>query len=137
MLNASVKKFKHAEVGDSVLIPISQPDKVSSLGPRNIIGCITSRSDSTYSIGTNQGTLAVNYCRNQFEVCPTNILSIDSIPAGTISQTEAMQSASLGICNSSACRCKHCKTQRCPCKKSNRSCNTKCHKGHTCFNKYV
>ena len=66
MLKASTKKFKQAQVGDSVLIPISQPDKISSLGPRNILGCITSRDDSMYSIGTSQGTLAVSYSRNQF-----------------------------------------------------------------------
>ena len=120
MLNTASKKFKEAEVGDSVLIPISQPDKVHSLGPRNILGCITSRNESTYSIGTTQGRLAVNYSRNQFELCPTNLLPLDSIPPRTVTQTEAMQSASLGISNSSACRCKHCKTQRCPCKKSGR-----------------
>ena len=77
----SSKKFKQAQVGDSVLIPISQPDTISSLGPHNTLGCITSRYGSTYSIGTSQGTLAVSYSRNQFEVCPTNLLSIDSIPA--------------------------------------------------------
>ena len=39
MLNASSKKFKQAQVGHSVLIPISQPYKISSLCPRNILGC--------------------------------------------------------------------------------------------------
>ena len=64
MLNASSKKFKHAQVGDSVLIPISKPDKISSLGHRNILGCITSGDDSTYSIGASQGTLAGSHNRN-------------------------------------------------------------------------
>ena len=137
MLNTASKKFKEAEVGDSVLIPISQPDKVHSLGPRNILGCITSRDESTYSIGTTLGTLAVNYSRNQFELSPTNLLPLDSIPPRTVTQTEAMQSSSLGISNSPTCRCKHCKTQRCPCKKSGRSCNTKCHRGQVCLNKHV
>ena len=49
MLKSASKRFKHAEVGDSVLIPISQPDKMHSLGPRNILGCITSRDESSYS----------------------------------------------------------------------------------------
>ena len=136
MLNASSKKFKQAQVGDSVLIPISQPDKISSLGPRNILGCISSRDDSTYSIGRSQGTLAVSYSRNQYEVCPTNLLSVDSIPVVTITQTKAMQSVSLGVADCSACKCKNCTTQRCACRKAGRSCNTKCHKGHSCFNKY-
>ena len=52
MLNTASKKFKEAVVGDSVLIPNSQPDKVYSLGPRITLGCITSRDESTYSIGT-------------------------------------------------------------------------------------
>ena len=43
MLNTASKRFKHAEVGDSVLIPISQPDKIQCLGPRNILGCISLR----------------------------------------------------------------------------------------------
>ena len=47
-------------MGDFVPIPISQPDKISALGPRNILGCITSRDDFTYSIGISQGTLAVS-----------------------------------------------------------------------------
>ena len=69
-----------------------------------ILGRITSRDDSTYSIGTSQGTLAVSYSRNQFEVYPTNLLSVDSIPAVTITQTKAMQSVSLGVADCSACK---------------------------------
>ncbi|KAI6660629.1 hypothetical protein LOD99_10361 [Oopsacas minuta] len=53
-----------------------------------------------------------------------------------VSQTGAMQNASLGL-SDSACRCKHCKTLRYPCKKSGRSCNTKYQKGHTRFNKFA
>ena len=98
MLNTASKRFKHAEVGDSVLIPISQPDKIQSLGPRNILGCITSRDDSSYSIGTIQGTQAVNYSRFQFELCPTKLMSLESIPPVTISrqqQCRVLLSASL------------------------------------------
>ena len=65
VLNTASKRFKLAEVGDSVIIPISQPDKVHSLCPRNILGCITSRDESSYSIGTNQGTLAVKDTSDQ------------------------------------------------------------------------
>ena len=52
MLNSSSKKFKPAHIGNTVMIPISEPDKVNSLGPRNIIGCITGKDDSTYTVGT-------------------------------------------------------------------------------------
>ena len=135
MLNSSSKKLKPAHIGNTVIIPISEPDKVNSLGPRNIIGCITDKDDSTYIVGTSQGTISVAYTRNQFELCPSNLLSIESVPPETVTQTEVTQSASLGITNGSSCRCKFCKTQRCPCKKSGRACNTKRHKGHCCFNK--
>ena len=39
MLNTSSKKFKQAQVGDSVFISISLVDKIIFLGLRNI-GCI-------------------------------------------------------------------------------------------------
>ena len=135
MLNSSSNKFKPAYIGNTVIIPISEPDKVKSLGPRNIIGCITGKDDSTYTVGTSQGTISVAYTRNQFELCHSNLLSIESVPPETVTQTEVTQSASLGITNGSSCRCKFCKTQRCPCEKSGRACNSKCHKDHSCFNK--
>ena len=59
----------------------------------------------------------------------------DSVPSSTITQTAAMRNASFGIVGGAFCRCKFCKTYRCPCKKASRGCNTKCHKGQRCFNK--
>ena len=136
MLNTSSKKLRPAEVGDIVVIPIAQPDKVNSLGPRNMLGCITEKGETTYRVGTSQGTLSVGYTRNQFELCSTNLLARDSVPDVTITQTQAMQSELLGISSGSACRCRHCKTLRCPCKKASRNCNSKCHRGNTCFNRH-
>ena len=136
MLNASSKRVKQAEIGDNILIPIAQPDKINSLGPRNMLACITEKGESTYRVGTSQGNLSVEYTRNQFDLCPVNLLTSESVPDTVISQTQAMQSASLGFSTGSACLCRHCKTLRCPCKKASRNCNSKCHKGHTCFNKF-
>ena len=97
-------EFKLQEVNASsyrntILVPISEPDKVNSLGLRNISGCITGKDDSTYTVGTSQGTISVSYTRNQFELCPSNLLSIESVPSETVTQTEVTQSASLGITN--------------------------------------
>ena len=61
MLKASNKKFKPAEIGETVLIPISQPDKMSSIGPRNIIGRITKEQDSLYTIATTHGTISTGF----------------------------------------------------------------------------
>ena len=42
--SSSNKRSKSVvEVGESVLIPIARPDTMSSIGPRNITGCITGR----------------------------------------------------------------------------------------------
>ena len=49
MLNTSSKKLRPAEVGDTVVIPIAQPDKVNSLGPRNMLGCITGKGGDSIS----------------------------------------------------------------------------------------
>ena len=80
------------------------------LGPRNILGFLTSRDDSTYFIGTSQGTLVVNYSRNQFEVSPTILLSVDFILAVAITQTKEMQSVLLGVADCSACKSKNYQT---------------------------
>ena len=135
MLSCSNKRFKLAHVGESVLIPITRPDTMSSIAPRNLTGCITSKEDDMYTIGTSEGILASKYTRNQFDVCSSRILSIEDITCIPITQTEAMRKASLGIEYGSSCRCKFCKTHRCPCRKAGRSCNSKCHKGRTCFHK--
>ena len=109
MLNESSKRVKHAEIGDIILIPIAQPDKINSLGPSNIPTCITEKDESTYRVGTSQGSHSVEYTPNQFDLCPVNLLTSESVP-DTVKSTQAMQSASLGISIGSACRCRHCKT---------------------------
>ena len=130
MLASSAKKFHPANIGDNVLVPIVRPDKMNSLGPRNMLGVVTNISEGVYTIGTRDGTLNTAYTRNQFEVCSSNsFLQPTIVPPAIVSQTSAMRNASLGIEQGSFCRIKHCKTYRCPCKKSSRSCGTKCHKG--------
>ena len=134
MLSNSSKKFKQAQIGDSILIPITCPDKMSSIGPINLTGCITQEDNDLYTIGTVEGTLSNKYLRSQFDICPSHLISPEDVPLRTISQTETMRKASLGIESGSASRCKICRTNRCPCKKAERKCNSKCHGGKTCFN---
>ena len=70
----------------------------------------------------------VNYKlpRNQFDFCSSKIfLQPISVPVVTISQTYAIRNAFLGIDTSSCCRCSHCKSNRCPCRKSSQSCGDK------------
>ena len=136
MISSSAKRYAPALVGDNVTIPIERPDKMNSLGQQNVLGVITDVSDDVYTIGTKYGSLGSSYTRNQFDLCTSNrFLSPSDIPEVTVSQTTVMRNSSLGLEEGSFCRCSNCKTNRCPCRKSNRTCNTKCHLGRKCFNK--
>ena len=50
----------------------------------------------------------------QFDICPLKFSTLEFPSSSTITQTEAMQSASLGLVSGSACRCKHCKHSDAP-----------------------
>ena len=134
MLSYSSKRIKPAKIGDNIVIPISKPDKLSTIGPRNILGCITDQIDDVYSVGTLEGIISVGYTRNQFELATTGSISPSMIPQKQVTQTEIMQNKSLGK-GPNACKCKGCSTNRCPCRKASRHCTTKCHSGKVCMNK--
>ena len=58
MLVASSKKLRQAEFGDSVVNTIALPNKVNSLGPSDVLGCITEKGDNI-RVGASKGTLSV------------------------------------------------------------------------------
>ena len=91
-------------------------------------------NEGNYTIGTRDGMLNNEYSRKQFQLCSQQFIQPLTVPSISLSQTTAMRNVSLGIVEGAFCRCLHCKTNRCPCKKSSRSCNNKCHKGKKCFN---
>ena len=126
MISSSAKRYEPALVEDNVTIPIERPDKMNSLGQQNVLVVITGVSDDVYTIGTKYGSLGSSYTRNQFDLCTSKrFLHPSDIPEVTVSQTT----------EGSFCRCTDCKTNRCPCRKSTRTCNTKCQLGRKCFNK--
>ena len=51
MLQSSAKKFHPACVGDNVIIPIERPDRMTSLGQRNLIGVVTGVGVTTIPLG--------------------------------------------------------------------------------------
>ena len=108
MLKSSISRLTPADIGESVSMPISSPDIMTTLGNKNLLGIISDKQDDLYTISTRQGTIKSLYTRNQFEVCPKNILRIDEVPANTISQCSAMRNASLF--STQYCNCKSCKT---------------------------
>ena len=52
MLVSAAKKFCPANVGDNVVVPIQKPDKMTSLGPSNMLGVVTDVSKGSFTIGT-------------------------------------------------------------------------------------
>ena len=69
MLQSSAKRFQAADVGDNVIIPIERPDKMNSLGQRNLMGVVMDVNEGNYTIGTRDGMLNNEYSRNQFQLC--------------------------------------------------------------------
>ena len=99
------------------------------------MGVIMGKNEDLYAIGTDQGRLDSRYTRNQFDVCPTKLQKIDSVPDSVISQTTAMQNASMFVLQS--CKCKNCSNLRCLCKRAKMRCNSRCHDGKACKNKHI
>ena len=127
MLKRSFNMLPEGSVGDNVVLPISKPDVRTTLGCRNMIGVITVNQDGMYTISTKQGTFDTPFTRNQFHLCPSKIIRLEETPSSSISYTSAMQNASLNVTYS--CKCKNCKSARCPCVRGKRICHSRCHGG--------
>ena len=87
-----------ANVGDTVIIPIAKPDVMIPLGSKNLMGVIMDKNEDLYAIGLIKEGWNPDICtHNQFDVCPTKLQKIDSVPDSVISQTTAMQNASMFV----------------------------------------
>ena len=95
MLERSLKRFKPAEVGDNVLVPV--PDVDRGRGEfRNIKGIVTSdNGNGCYSIGTTEGMLKQAYCRNQFIPLQPQFLRVDDVQDKLVSLREVAKKVSL------------------------------------------
>lgn len=135
MIDASNKRFKPAQMGDHVLVPIPDVDKGRS-DFRNIRGIVRGvNGDGCYTIGTEHGILKQAYTRNQF--MPTNSVSVFQIPEKYVSLREAARGDSIGGGQGyDRCNCKTgCNSNRCSCVKNDKLCHSKCHNSLTCSNK--
>ena len=130
MLQSSAKRFQAADVGDNVIIPIERPDKMNSLGQHNLMGVVMEVNEGNYTIATRDWMLNDVIFSQPIStlfsaVCSTlNCIIYFSVPDNCNEEHFSRR----------FCRCLHCKANRCPCKKSSRSCNTKCYKWMKCFN---
>ena len=77
---ASTMRFKKAEVGDSVMAPISLADRGRAKFP-NLKAVVLQVDDSgTYKLGTRHGVWKQLYTRNQFTPCEQQFLFLDDVP---------------------------------------------------------
>ena len=138
MLSETAKRFRPAELGDNVLVPVPEVDR-GRTDFRNISGVITTVGpDGTYTIGTSSGVLKQSYVRSQFIPTSASLVGITDVPTKSVSLREVAKSQSLthgqGFVK---CSCDTgCKNNKCSCRGNGKLCNSKCHKSHaTCTNK--
>ena len=93
-----------------------------------------------YRIAVKSGILKGLYSRNQFDLCPQKLLTLDHV-----SQEQSISLRSAVIAESKTggqgftkCNCqdsKKCQTKRCKCFKARLQCNSRCHSSLNCPNK--
>ena len=130
----------HAQVGDSVTIPIPLVDRGRG-DPRNILGVIIDRDENDiYTVAVKGGILNSKYCRNQFEVCQQHFLDESSV---NLSQKIGLRQAVIKESRTGGqgyirCHCAgshRCENNRCKCFKSKIKCSSRCHSSLACKNK--
>ena len=96
MCEASVKRFKPAEIGDTVLVPVPDVDRGRGDFP-NVMGIVLdAEPNGLYKVGTKSGILQQKYSRNQFQPCRQKFISTDDVPTNCISLREAARVTSNG-----------------------------------------
>ena len=138
MVKHSNKRIRLAEAGENVLIPIPTLDRKSPFDPQNLPGVILEiRDDGMHRIGTAAGALDSMYMASQFQPSMSKFITPEDVPDKQISLREAILHSSFGK-HRLQCNCTGgCNSNRCKCRKSGRTCNSKCHKSLACHNKTV
>ena len=69
-------ELRATQIGDNVAIPIPQVDRGRG-DPRNIVGIVIDCNPETdsYKMALKAGILRDKYFRNQFDMCPKNLIS--------------------------------------------------------------
>ena len=118
MLEQAAKKFKPAEFGQNVNVPIPDMDR-GKLDPPNFTAVVKEFDIETglYLLGTRVGLLDHKFSRNQFEPISERFLSIDDVPDKVLGVREAARLHSInGGQGFFKCVCQtKCQTKRCKC----------------------
>ena len=139
MLERSTKRFKEAQVGDTVLVPIPDLDRGRCEYP-NLKAIILEMhpNGSMWRLGCKSGVLDQWYSRNQFQPTLEKFMNVEDVDIEKeVSLRAAARAESIGggqgyfRCNCTG----NCKTKRCKCYKDNLKCNSRCHNQRSCCNK--
>lgn len=129
MKSASVRRFKPAEVGDTVMVPIPLVDRGRAEFPNAKAVIISKVDGGLYQLGTHHGLLKQQYTRNQFSPCDEQFMKAEDVPRDKevglreVANAEAMGSGQGCL----KCLCKGgCNGKRCKCRKNGRVCNSRC-----------
>ena len=135
MLQKSARRYKQAQVGDSVMVHLPEVDRGTCEFPNVHAVVLTINESGMYKLGIKIGQLKGVYSRNQFEPLPNPLMEVSDInmeveiPLRTAANKQS-QGGGQGFVK---CGCtKTCQANNCKCKKANQFCNSRCHKGSNC-----
>ncbi|XP_060064984.1 mucin-2-like [Ylistrum balloti] len=132
--------IKTGEPGDNITMPIPMVDRCRG-DPRNILGVIVNCDENDmYRIVMKAGVFKVKYTRNQFDLCPQQLLNYYDVNMdSTTTLCQALKSTASGGQGFFCCDCSkgktQCQTNRCKCYKTKRLCKSRCHNSLTYPNK--
>ena len=139
MLERSAKRFKEAEIDDTVLVPIPDIDRGRCEYPNLKAVVLEMHSNGhLWKLGCKSGVLDQWYSRNQFQPTLEKFLTVQDVPMEKeVSLRMAARLESIGggqgffKCNCTG----NCTTKRCKCFKASVKCNSRCHNQRSCTNK--
>ena len=140
MTKRSVKRFKLAHIGDTVMVPAPPlVDRGRAEMPNVKAVVVSVHGDGLYKLGTKHGLLNQLYTRNQFSPCVEQFMTIAEVIQGEdISLREVAHLDSIGTGQGFAkCSCtKTCNSGRCKCFQNAVKCNSRCRCSSKCHNKF-
>ena len=138
MLSRTNRKLRSLQVGDNVLIPVSEFDRGRG-DPLNLIGVVLENNiNGNVKVGTKAGVLQGWLSRSQVEFAKQVLLKVEDVPTATeLTIRSAVRVLSVGNGQGyKRCQCKgSCLTKRCSCFKEGNLCISACHPRSNCKNK--
>ena len=138
MLSRTYQKLRCLNVGDNVLIPVSEFDRGRG-DPLNIIGVVLEKNENgSVKVGTKAGVIQGWLSRSQVEFAKQTLLKAEDVPSTEMTIRSAVRVLSVGTGQGfKRCQCKGtCLTKRCSCFKEGNLCISSCHPRNNCKNKH-